>query len=62
MNVRRIAPALLAGALVFPVGSWAALDPIPTTSGWSGSFIVGAGWTEVESNLIAGKDFADVGM
>ncbi len=61
MKLRSVASALLAGALFVPVGSWAALDPIPTTSGWSGSFILGAGWTEVESNLIAGNKFADIG-
>ena len=47
--------------LLTPAVTWAALDPIPEESGWSGSILFGGGWTEVESNELTGNDLVDVG-
>lgn len=38
-----------------------AIEPIPDTPGWRGFVILGAGYVDVESNLVAGNGFIDVG-
>jgi hypothetical protein len=49
-------------ATACPLTAWSASEPIPEESGFSGSVLLGAGWVEVESNLIKGNKFADVGQ
>jgi hypothetical protein len=44
-----------------PLTAGAALDQIPTESGFGGSIMLGAGWIEAENNLVAGNTFADIG-
>ena len=36
-----------------------AIPPISEERGWSGDVVIGAGYTDVESNTIAGNDFID---
>ncbi len=38
-----------------------AIEPVPETPGWRGFVILGAGYTDLESNLIAGNRLVDVG-
>ena len=38
-----------------------AIEPIPETPGWRGFVVVGAAYTDVKSNLVAGNDLIDVG-
>ena len=39
----------------------AAMEPIPETPGWRGFVLAGAGYTEVESNLVAGNSLVPIG-
>ncbi len=38
-----------------------AIEPIPETPGWRGFALVGAGYTEIESNLVAGNSMLEIG-
>jgi hypothetical protein len=38
-----------------------AIEPIPETPGWSGIVVLGAGYVDVRSNLVAGNGFIDIG-
>ncbi len=38
-----------------------AIEPVPETSGWRGFLVLGAGYTDLESNLVAGNRLIDVG-
>ncbi len=38
-----------------------AIEAIPRTPGWSGFVVVGVGYTDLESNLVAGNSLIDVG-
>ena len=53
--------AMAAAMALAPAGAWSALDPIPEESGWSGSILLGGGWTWVESNELTGNDVVDIG-
>ena len=48
---------LLAG--VAPVAL--AIEPIPSTPGWRGFVLAGAGYVDLESNLVAGNNLIDIG-
>lgn len=53
---------LLLAALMTGVAPCAnAIEPIPETAGWRGFVVLGAGYTDVKSNLVAGNRFIDVG-
>ncbi len=39
-----------------------AIEPIPEETGWSGFFLLGAGFTSVKSNTVVGNDIIDVGV
>lgn len=61
MRDHRLAALVLAtcaGALPRP---GAAIEPILETPGWRGFVIVGAGYTDLESNLVAGNSLVDIG-
>ena len=62
MKTHGIGRMLAAIVAVVPLAAQGALDQIPTESGFSGSVLLGAGWVEAESNLIAGNKFADIGQ
>lgn len=38
-----------------------AIEPIPTAPGWRGFVVAGAGYTDLESNLVAGNGILDIG-
>jgi hypothetical protein len=38
-----------------------AIEPIPETAGWRGFVLAGAGYTEFETNLVAGNSLVDIG-
>ncbi len=60
MNLRRpVTTLLLLGAsAASPLAS--AIEPIPQSAGWRGFLLIGAGNTDVESNLVAGNQFIDL--
>lgn len=39
-----------------------AIEPIPTTPGWRGFVLVGAGYTDLKSNTVAGNNLIDIGQ
>ncbi len=51
--------------LALGAGAWvadaAAIEPIPQTPGWRGFAVVGVGYTEIESNLLAGNAIVEIG-
>ena len=51
---------LVFGASLFaPLAS--AIEPIPETPGWRGFVVLGAGYTDLKSNLVAGNSVIDLG-
>ncbi len=57
---RSFAILLAVGAnLIAPLAG--SIEAIPETPGWRGFVVVGAGYTDVKSNLVAGNDLIDVG-
>jgi hypothetical protein len=52
---------VIAGLIILPGISHAAIENIPEESGWEGRFIVGAGYTDIESNTVAGNKLIEVG-
>lgn len=38
-----------------------AIEPVPETPGWRGFVLLGAGYTDLESNLVAGNRLIDIG-
>ena len=65
MKKPTFAPSTLMGfllwALVLATGTVSARNPIPEESGFSGFINAGAIYTDVESNMVAGNKFGDVG-
>lgn len=49
----------MAALTVAPVAS--AIEPVPETPGWRGFLVVGAGYTDLTSNLVAGNNLVDIG-
>jgi len=39
-----------------------AIEPIPSTPGWRGFVVVGAGYVDLESNTVAGNNLIDIGQ
>jgi hypothetical protein len=39
-----------------------AIEPIPETPGWRGFVVVGGGYIDLKSNLVAGNDLIDIGQ
>ena len=39
-----------------------AIEPIPTTPGWRGFVVLGAGYADLKSNTVAGNDLIDIGQ
>jgi len=61
MQTNPVLAALLAAVTCAAAPVAGAIEPIPETPGWRGFFLVGAGYTEVESNLAAGNRLIEVG-
>jgi hypothetical protein len=49
----------LVGTALAPIAS--AIEPIPETAGWRGFAVLGAGYTDLKSNLVAGNSVIDLG-
>jgi hypothetical protein len=58
MNTRWLT---LFSLMIFPGISNAVIENIPTENGWGGWVIFGAGYTDVESNAVAGNKWIDIG-
>ena len=60
MNLRRPVTTLflLGASAASPLAS--AIEPIPESAGLRGFLLIGAGNTDVESNLVAGNQFIDL--
>ena len=61
MYAVRVSATLLALAAGACVSLAAAMEPIPEMPGWRGFVLAGAGYTEIESNLVAGNSLVNVG-
>ncbi len=61
MQAARVSLALFGMAAFAASPSAPAVEAIPEASGWRGFLLVGAGYTEVESNLVAGNRLIEVG-
>lgn len=57
---RGVAIVLVAGAGVWAADA-SAIEPIPQTAGWRGFAVVGVGYTEIKSNLLAGNSVVEIG-
>ncbi len=49
----------LGASLLAPLAS--AIEPIPETPGWRGFVVLGAGYTDIKSNLVAGNSVINLG-
>ena len=61
MHTRRIAAILISACAGIATLPAVAIEPIPETPGWRGFVIVGAGYTDLESNLVAGNSLVSIG-
>ncbi len=61
MKPRRRTPVLpVFAACLMPVLALA-IEPVPEASGWRGLVVLGAGYIDLESNLVAGNRLIDIG-
>jgi hypothetical protein len=58
----RVRMSLIATLTVGVVPAALAIEPIPETPGWRGFVVVGAGYIDLESNVIAGNNLIDIGQ
>ena len=61
MRFRFLRTSVLAVLAVGVAPAAMAIEPIPSTPGWRGFVLVGIGYTDVNSNLVAGNGLVDVG-
>lgn len=61
MKVFRVVSILLAVSTCAASSVALAIEPIPETPGWRGFVVLGAGYTDLESNLVAGNSLIEVG-
>jgi len=52
---------VIASLIIFPGISHAVIENIPTENGWGGRILLGAGYTDLESNTVAGNKLVKVG-
>jgi hypothetical protein len=57
----RIASVVLAVSTTIVMPIAAAIEPIPEVAGWRGFLVLGGGYTDLKSNLVAGNGVIDVG-
>jgi hypothetical protein len=58
----RVRLSLLATLTVGMSPAAMAIEPIPETPGWRGFVVVGGGYIDLKSNLVAGNDLIDIGQ
>lgn len=61
MKLSRLLFSLFAGLAAGISAPAGAIEPIPQTPGWRGFVVLGGGYTDVRSNLVAGNNLIDVG-
>jgi hypothetical protein len=61
MKARHLVSLGMALGVCAAASTASAIEPIPQTSGWRGFFVGGVGYTDVNSNLVAGNRLIDVG-
>jgi hypothetical protein len=61
MRSKQFRPLLLAILAVGVAPAALAIEPIPSTPGWRGFVLGGVGYTDVNSNLVAGNGLVEVG-
>ena len=61
MHSKQTRPLLFAILAIGVAPAALAIEPIPSTSGWRGFVLGGIGYTDVNSNLVAGNGIVDVG-
>ena len=61
MHSKQFRPLLLAILAVGVAPAALAIEPIPSTPGWRGFVLGGVGYTDVNSNLVAGNGLVEVG-
>ncbi len=54
--------ALIAALTVGVAPSAMAIEPVPATPGWRGFVVVGGGYVDLKSNVVAGNDLIDIGQ
>ena len=62
MSSRHLRLCLLAMLTVGTAPAAMAIEPIPSTPGWRGFVVVGAGYVDLESNTVAGNNLIDIGQ
>jgi Protein of unknown function (DUF2860) len=62
MNSTRVRLTLLTMLTVGAVPAAIAIEPIPTTPGWRGFAVVGAGYADLTSNTVAGNNLIEIGQ
>jgi len=62
MSSRHLRLCLLAMLAVGTAPAAMAIEPIPSTPGWRGFVVVGAGYVDLESNTVAGNNLIDIGQ
>jgi len=62
MSFRHPRLCLLAMLTVGTAPAAMAIEPIPSTPGWRGFVVVGAGYVDLESNTVAGNNLIDIGQ
>jgi len=62
MSSRHPRLCLLAMLTVGTAPAAMAIEPIPSTPGWRGFVVVGAGYVDLESNTVAGNNLIDIGQ
>ena len=62
MSSRHLRLCLLATLTVGTAPAAMAIEPIPSTPGWRGFVVVGAGYVDLESNTVAGNNLIDIGQ
>ena len=62
MSSRHLRLCLLAMLTVGTAPAAMAIEPIPSTPGWRGFVVVGAGYIDLESNTVAGNNLIDIGQ
>ena len=62
MNSTQLRLSLFALLTVGAAPAAMAIEPIPTTPGWRGFVVLGAGYTDLTSNTVAGNNLIDIGQ
>ena len=62
MRTSQLSPLAVATLAALAPPCATAIEPIPSTPGWRGFIVVGAGYADLESNTVAGNNLIDIGQ